>query len=265
MSVSRIGVNPDDFRLGTKEGLRRAAGMSFRAVELGAIGEIDPVELSKTGRRHLSRFVEGLGLQLTALTADFGALRLSDPATVDQRVEQTERVLELAADMSVPVVSAGVGALSSPEQGEPSPLAMEALARLGEFADTRGVRYALRPQRETGVTLAAVLDHLGCPAIGVCLDPAAIVMSGANPLAAVERWAERIALVYARDGSAGMAEQSGQETRLGEGEVDLLGLLATLDAAEYPGAYILRRKQSQTPVEDIQAAQDLMQRYLPPT
>ena len=109
-----------------------------------------------------------------------------------------------------------------------------------------------------------VLDELRCPSIGICLDPAAAIMSGANPLAAIERWAEQIALFHARDGTAGWGQRAGSETRLGEGDIDLVGVLATLDAAEYAGPYILRRRDSHTPMSDLQEARGVLLRHLPP-
>ncbi len=261
MTVPRIGVDVDDFRLAIKDGLRRAAEMSFREVEFAAVGEVAPAGISATGRRHLAHFVHGLGLDLAALTADLPALRLSDPGTVGEKVQRTEQVLDLAADLKVPVVTAAAGALTHPETGEPSPLALEALQRIGSRADARGVIYALRPTRETGERLVRVLDELRCPSIGVCLDPAAVVMSGADPLAAIERWADQIILFHARDGTAGLADRPGRETRLGEGEVDLMGVLAMLGVAEYSGPWILRRSDSPDPAADLQDACEVLNRY----
>ena len=170
----------------------------------------------------------------------------------------------MAVDLKVPVVTAAVGTLTDPQTGEPFPLAVEALGQIGAYADMRGLIYALRPTRETGERLVRILDKLGCPSIRVCLDPAAAVMSGANPLALVERWADRIALFHARDGHAGRPDQPGAETRLGEGEVDLVAVIATLGAADYAGPHILRRRSSPTPVADLQEAREVLTRYLPP-
>jgi sugar phosphate isomerase/epimerase len=237
--------------------------MDFRAIELAAAGELAPSNLSATGRRHLSRFVNGLGLDLVSLTADLPGLRLSDPRTVDERVARTEQALELAAELKVPVVTAAVGALTHPETGEPSPAAIEALGQIGEYGDRRGTIYALRPTRETGQRLVRVLDALSCPSIGVCLDPAAAVMCGANPIAEIEAWAAQVALFHARDGTAGLGERHGSETRLGEGEVDLVGVLEVLEAVDYHRPYILRQHDSATPAADLQHAREWLRRSLP--
>ena len=269
MTRLEVGVDIDDFRLGTKEGLRRAADLHFRVVEMATVeGELAPNQLSSSGRRHLARFVEGQGLRLGALVADMPGLHLADSRTVDERVERTLKIIDLAKDMNVPVVTSATGALTHSEEGTPLPYALEALGRIGEFADTRGIRYAIRPSLDAGDRVADFLDALGCPSIGLGLDPAAMVMTGANPLASIERLMTRITLLHARDATAGRLSRAddyarlGHETRLGEGEVDLLGLFAALRDSEYRGACILRRTDSKTPTEDLQAARSTIQRLL---
>lgn len=259
----RIAVNIDDLRLPTKDALRKAAELKFGAVELATVaGDLAPSNLSSSGRRHLARFAGGFGLEMAALVADVAGLSLTDPRTAGERVERTCGVIELAADLKVPVVTASAGALTHPETGEPSSLATEALRRIGEYADSRGVVYAMRPSRDAGERLAAVLDVLRCPSIRVGLDPAAMVMSGVDPLASIERFIGQISLLHARDALAGLADRPGRETRLGEGEVDLVALLSVLHAAEYTGTYVVRRMDSNTPVLDIQAGRDMLVRRL---
>jgi len=264
MHPQSIGVDVDDFRLPVREGLRRASDLRFRNAEIGAVtGELAPPNLSSSGRRHVTRLVEGLGLQLAALTADLPGLRLTDPRSADQRVAETLQILELARDLKTPTVTASVGTLTHPDTGELSPLAVEALRRIGEYADSRGVIFAIRPSGDGAERTGQLLDALGCPSIRICLDPAALVMAGVNPLPLIERLPDRIALVHARDGTAGLSERAGRETRLGEGEVDLVSILAGLSAADYHHPYILRRTDSQTPSQDLEEGRTVLARYLP--
>ena len=265
MNALSLGVDLDDLHVPVKEGLRTAAQLAFQAVELGAVaGDVSPESLSGSGRRHLARMVRGLGLDLAALTADTPHLRLSDPATAGERVERTCRIVELAADMGVPVVAGSVGALTDPGTGAPHPLVMESLQRIGEVADARGVSFALRLAQEPGDRAAGVLDTLGCPALSVCLDPAAMVMRGVNPIAAIEPLAEHIRLVHARDGTVGGPQRSGVEAQLGDGDVDLVGFLVGISTADYPGPLVLRRRDSQNPVADLTECRQRLGRCLPP-
>jgi len=67
---------------------------------------------------------------------------------------------------------------------------------------------------------------------------------------------------HARDATVGLPDHSGAETRLGEGEVDLTALLMVFHAAEYRGAYILRRTASTYPIEDLLAAQAALKQHV---
>jgi len=265
----KIGMAVDDLRMDVRSALTTAAAMAFRAVELGVgTGTFVPEALGSSGRRELSHFVDGLGLELVSLSADLPRLSLSDPRTSEQRVDRTTQLLDLARDLGVPVVTTGVGALTDAKTGEPSDLVIEALDRLGEYADSRGVRLALRPSYDAGERWVSLLKRLNCPSLRVCLDPAAIVMTGANPLSALEQYIEQVAVVHARDATAGFSDphggepRLGQETALGGGEVDFVGLLDVLREAEYRGPYILRRRETRNAQQDLTAARDVFRNLL---
>ncbi len=258
-----IGIDVDDLHLPIKDAFRKAAELEFHVVELPAVmGEAAPRNLSSSGRRHLARYVEGLGLGVAALTADMPALRLTDSSTVDERVARTCEIIDLAKDLKVGIVTASVGSLTHPESGGPSPPAVGALRRIGEYADARGVVYAVRPSHDAGDRIVRMLDDLSCPSIQIGLDPAAMLMSGVNPFDVVKRCADRVAILHARDATAGLTDRPGRETPFGEGEVDFVGILALLEVAEYRGAFIVRRTDSPRPTPDLQAARDALARVL---
>ena len=263
MTKASIGIDIGDLRTPPKDALRTAAAMSFEAVEVPTVtGDLSPESLTPSGRRHFSRFVSGLGLDLVALQADMPRLRLTDSARVEERISRTASIIELARDVGVDVVTASVGALSHPQTGELSSLAVEGLSRIGEVADACGVHFAIRPGGDGGDLIGELLAEVGCPSLKIGWDPAAMVMRGVSPLNAIERYAEHITLFHARDALAGGAEHSGQETGLGEGEVDLLGVLEFLRSLEYGGPYILRRADGPQPVDELLAGRDVLSREL---
>jgi len=255
MSETKVGLDISDLQLGVKDGLRAASEMGFRVVEISAADpELDPAQLSTSGRRHLLRYVDGLGLRMEVIAAECPGLTLTDPRSVDGRVARTQRILEMAREVHVGVVTASAGALTHPETGEPSPAAVEALMQLGACADACGVVYALRPTCDDAQRVDRVLQAVGCPAVRLGIDPAAMVMHGANPMSIIQRLPEQIGLIHARDATAGMPGRPGVETRWGEGEVDFVGLLAMLSAIEFRGPYILRRTNSANPAGDLRDA-----------
>ncbi|MBI4717557.1 MAG: sugar phosphate isomerase/epimerase [Planctomycetes bacterium] len=255
----RLGVNADDFRLPLRDALRQAGALRFPVVEFGAgTGDAAPPNLSSSGRKHLRRYADGLGLRIASVGADLPGLRFTDPRTVQERIDRTCGIISLAADLGVAVVTAAAGGLCRGPNAEFDPLALEALQQVADFADSRGRLFALRPSLDGADRLARLLNHVGCPSLRIGLDPAALVMSGVNPAAVIEHLAGSICLVHARDGTAGRAEHAGHETALGEGDVDLVGVLCMLAAAEYGGAYLLRRTDSSTPVADLQRARETL-------
>lgn len=260
-----IGVDIDDLNLPPKDALRQASDLGFLSVELSTSSqELEPTNLSTSGRRHLLKYTDGLGLRMRAITADLPRLRLTDPGTVDERVERTRRIFDLARDVNVGVVTASSGALTHPETGEPSPLAIQALTQIGEYADACGIVYALRPSRDGVDRVDGVLKKIACPSIRIGLDPAGMVMAGANPLSLIQQFPEDIALLHVRDGVAGLPDRPGSETRFGEGEVDFVSLMALLSAVEFNGPCILRRTDSTNPAADLTLARDALRRLLPP-
>jgi sugar phosphate isomerase/epimerase len=200
MEEPTIGVDIDDLRMPAKEAIRTAGELGFNAVELPAVtGDFSPQELSSSGRRHLLRYLRDHGLSLAALGADMPGSRFTDPGSVDLRIARTRAILELAAGLRSKVVTASVGALTHPDTGEPSPVALEALGQIGDHADLLGATFALRPSYDSADRLVRILDELRCPALKIGLDPAAAVMVGINPLSLVEHFADQIAIVHARD------------------------------------------------------------------
>lgn len=260
-----IGIHLDDMQLPPKLALRKAAELSIRSIEMSAVaGEISPSNLTRSGQRHLSRLVRGLGLRLDALSADVPGIRLTDPVTVSERIDQTRDILRMAADMRVPIVTAAVGAMTHPDDGTPSPLAIEALRQIGQHADTFGTVYAIRPSHDDADAVERVLAEVGCPNLRVCVDPAAMMMAGVNPIKVIEQLAEQVVLAHARDATAGRAGRGGRETKLGEGDVDLVGVWATLIEAGYGGSHIIRRMDTTTPLPDIAHARQMLKDNLPP-
>ncbi len=253
----RIGLDIDDLRLPAKDALRRAAELQFSTIEVPTSHEeLTPRTLSASGRRHFRRFAENLGLRLAAVTADYSGLRLTDPRTVDERVARTCEAMDLAKDVGVSIVTASVGALTHAETGEPSGAAMDALRRIGEYADSRGVVYALRPSSDGLDRLQRVFQELRCPSLRLGVDPAALVMCGVSATSIVDALTAELAIMHVRDATAGREEQPGHETPLGEGDTDWAALFAALKSADYTGPMIVRRCDSQRPSADLSLARE---------
>lgn len=107
--------------------------------------EVNPEVLSVSGRRHLQRHVAGLGLELSALGGDLGGIRFGDSSGLEQRLERTRRIVEMAADLHVPVMTTHLGRFD-PEARRRGDLAA-VVRELADMADRTGTFVAF----ETGM------------------------------------------------------------------------------------------------------------------
>jgi L-ribulose-5-phosphate 3-epimerase len=263
MGLIRLGVAVDDLGLGTKEGLQEAARLGYGAVELGGVGgDIEPANLSQSGVRHLRKFVEGLGLEVSVLGGPAGRGGLGDPATVDERIDKTRQILELARRLRVPVVTVHLGRVPDDPRDRRRGLIVEALDCIGEHADKVGVLLAAASDEDAPAALRRLLDELNCPALRVCYDPGGLLMHGHDPTAGVGDLAGLIAASHLRDATRGSATAAGREVRMGSGQVNFIEYLAALEQGAYQGPQIVRRTEATDPVAEIAAARQYLEGLL---
>lgn len=165
----------------------------------------------------------------------------------------------VAAGAEVAVLAAGTGGHgydSRPELDEASwKTLLHNLDRIDRHAARRGVVATIHPHIGTVVESAADVQRVltGC-AVGLCVDTGHLLIGGADPVALTRDTVERVAHVHLKDVDAGLAEQvragsmtftaavgTGIFRPLGQGDVDIASMLATLDAYGYPGWYVLEQ------------------------
>ena len=129
------------------------------------------------------------------------------------------------------------------------------LDRIAARASSRGIVPALHPHVgtmvETGSETERVLAGSG---IGLCVDTGHLLVGGADPVALTAAHAERVVHVHLKDVDAagaarvragetsfGAAVRAGMFRPLGEGDVDIAGMVRTLEAAGYDGWYVLEQ------------------------
>ncbi len=250
MSAVELGVVLDGFGQPVKEALASASVLGLRRIELPAwTGEVAPDQLARSGRRHLAHYVSGLGLRLSARGADLGGGRFGDSSAIEQRLDRTRKVIEMAAERGVPIVTTHLGRLDDAALGKG--YVLEAARRLAEIADRTGTIVSFETSSADPGVMARLLKEVGAASAGACYDPGSLLIDGYDPIEGVGPLAERIVIARIRDATAGSAGHAGRETAIGEGQVDLAGYLAALDQAGYRGAGFLRRTQSDRPTREL--------------
>jgi sugar phosphate isomerase/epimerase len=259
-----IGLVLEGLGSDVKKAMQSASRLAYRHIELPAgTGEVDPSNLSQTGRRHLSHFVRGLGLELSALGGDPGGARFADLSGLDRALDQTRRVMELALDLHVPVMTTHLGRMDALAGGEAAGFEKTKLLvkELADLADRTGTRLAIETAANPAL-LARVLREVNCPALGACYDPASLLINGYDPIGGVESLANDLVLARARDAIAGSGARPGYETALGEGQIDLESYLAALEAAGHRRPPFVRRTASQNALQDLEQAKAHLDRLL---
>lgn len=245
-----LGVVLDSFGQPVREAMESASRLGLRQVEMPAVaGAVEPSELSRSGRRDLLHFVRGLGLQLAALGGDLGGNRFADSNRMEQRLEKTRAIVEMAAELGVPIVTTQLGRVD--DESLQRGYLVEAVEQLADIADRTGRLIAIETTGTTPDKLADLLRRINAPALGVCYDPASLLLEGGEPIAGIESVANSILIARARDAVAGTQQRPGREVPLGMGQVDLAEYLAYLDQAGYRGVPFIRRTESEHPLEDV--------------
>jgi sugar phosphate isomerase/epimerase len=239
MERSQLGVAIIDLGMGIRDALRRAASAGFGAVELNsATGDTAARELSQSGRRHLALKVRSAGMTPAALDAEVRGTALTDPRHVAARIDIISASLQMAREIGARVVTSSLGPTASLAELD---LAAEALREIGDHADRTGTLFAVQTTDVQPESLSTLLEDLDCPALGVCFDPAGILIEGLDPLDCAGRFADNIMLSHIRDAVPGGPNARGREAELGTGRIEFQALLALLAVAGYRGPHVLRR------------------------
>lgn len=224
--------------------------LGLAATEFGPPGFLPP------DPEMMSKKLAGFGL---AAVGGFLVVVLHDPhhdplAEVDSFLDGC-----MAAGAEVAVLAAGTGGHgydSRPELDELNwKTLLHNLDRIDALAARRGVVATIHPHVGTMVETATDVQRVltGC-AIGLCVDTGHLMVGGTDPVALTRDNVERVAHVHLKDVDAGLAQQvldgsmtftaavrTGMFRPLGQGDVDIASMVATLDAYGYPGWYVLEQ------------------------
>lgn len=262
----KIGVIPDSFRLPVREGIKKAAEIKVDGIQpYVAGGELDPKNLTQTGREDLKGFVEGLGLVFSALVGDFGGHGFADSSDIDWRVGRTKEAIDLAVDLGVNVVTTHIGVVPEDENDIAWKTMVQSLPEVGSYAYEKGVFLATETGPELAELLKKLLDTVDNPGIKANYDPANLVMvAGDDPVKGVYTLRDYIVHTHAKDGiKLDQPDEKGRkwlEMPLGEGGVDFPEYLKAMKEIGYTGFFTIEREVGDNPVADIINARDFLKK-----
>lgn len=286
---NKIGVIVDSFRVGIREGLKKAKEVGADGVQIWAVrGEMDPGNLTAAARKELKDYIDSLGLEISALCGDLGGHGFQDKEANPEKMEKSKRILELAKDLGTGIVTTHIGIVPEDENSPVYEEMLRACEELGRFAESMDAYFAIETGPETASHLKSFLDKLSTKGVAVNFDPANMVMvTGDDPVQGVYTLKEYIVHTHVKDGirfrevdpravygavgykpmdhdKIKQMVSNGEffkEVPLGEGKVDFDAYFAALKNIGYTGYLTIEREVGGQPEEDIRKAVEFIKRY----
>lgn len=240
------------YQLDVDRVLREMAELGITATEAGPDGFL-PAELD--------RCRQILGQKDLTLAAGFIPVVLHRADTwAEERAQASERIRFLAeAGADVAVIAASTGeegyeGTRSLDEGDWDRLSHN-LGELEQVAAGAGVILTVHPHYGTVIESPDQIDRfLQTSPAAVCLDTGHVMVGGGDPVDLTRKIAPRILHVHLKDVDASMAGRvsrgelsyhaavaQGLYRPLGEGDVDIVAILAALDEAGFEGWLVLEQ------------------------
>jgi sugar phosphate isomerase/epimerase len=236
-----------------RKALHTAAELGATAVEIDARHELQPASLSDTGLRELRNLLNDLNLRVAAIA--FPTQRGYDVLDeLDRRVTATKAAMKMAYDLGARVTINQVGRLPEKSEGPAWDTLVQVLTDLGTYGHHVGSWLAAQSGAESGPDLQRLIAALPDGALGVDLDPGALIVNGFSPLETIGAVGRSILHVHARDGVRDLARKRGLEVPLGRGSADFPAILGALEEVGYRGYFTVARDQSDDPPYELGAA-----------
>jgi inosose dehydratase len=240
-------------QLQTERVLRELAGLGLGAVELGPPGFLphDPEEVARTLDRHGLRLAGGFVPVILHRPERRAAALSAIAAAAATLAAAGGDVLVLAAELGN-----GGGYDRSAELPEREWAALlDSLECAREVALGQGVRLAFHPHYGTAVERREQVERIVAESdVPLCVDTGHLLVGGADPLEVARAAGARVAHVHVKDVDAALAARvragelgyraavaGGLYRPLGEGDVDIAGIVRALRSAGYEGWYVLEQ------------------------
>ncbi len=246
----------------------RLRGTGLGRVQLA----LDPLRESPALWRDTARALHSANLALVSgmfgcVGEDYSTLSsirvtggIAPDATWAQNLQNIRATVKLAVELGLKLVTFHAGFLPD---AEADPAYAKMLDRLtvvaGIFAKER-IALALETGQEHAPALAALLEKLDHPNLGVNFDPANMILYGkGDPIVAVRVLGPWIRQVHIKDAKRTPVPGTwGEEVVVGTGDVDWPNFFATLKQIHYTGNLVIEREAGAQRVADICAAREVV-------
>jgi sugar phosphate isomerase/epimerase len=256
----KIGILVDSLKLGLADGVRKAAELGADGFQMFVTrGEVFPDNFPAPKRREFKKMSDGLGLEISALCADFDWIRgFTDADFNAVNIPRIKKCVDLAVDLDTRIVTMHIGRLPDDQAHPAYREALRAATVLAEYAAPRRVTLCSETGPEAPAKLQEFLRQTPEKGIGVNYDPANLVMCGPfDHIGGVGILKDYIGHTHAKDGIC-LGNGKWKELPLGQGGVVFPYYLAALKAAGYAGYLTIEREEGQDRVGDVSRAVEFL-------
>jgi inosose dehydratase len=200
----------------------------------------------------LEWYAQGLSVDRTGLKLSgvyTSAQFIYDDAWPDER-EKLTRVIQASAKMGASNLAIGGGAVrtNGVAAGDVDRLARH-LDEVAEIARDHNVRPHFHPHpHPNGYTSEHLEELFEKTSVGICPDLAVLAKGDLDPVAFIKTYATRISYIHLKD------IRNGEDIEVGQGEIDLKGVVRVLAGASFKGWLVAELDASEsTPAESARA------------
>ncbi len=259
MNRLKIGVRLESLNLPLRQALTEVGRLGVTGVQMDAVDDLSPNNLSQSGRRELRHLLRAHNLELTAVGCP---LRHGLDVAENQqpRIEHVEKVLAMSFDLGPRIVIIHAGQVPEDADSPRHQLLKDALLTLGRYGDRTGTTLALETGLESGTALAGFLNRFDTGSLGVNLDAANLLVHGFEVVESMRALQGRILHAHAKDARRSNPSRAAQEVPLGHGDIDWMEYLGVLEEIEYRGWLTIERESGENRVADVTAGVAFLRR-----
>jgi inosose dehydratase len=204
------------------------------------------------------RLLDDCGLRLVAA---YSGGSLIFPDILDEELARITRAADAIAEAGGPHLVVGGGAKrASGTRPDDYKRLGAALERVARIAEARGLRAHYHPHLTTIVETPEQVDRvLEATTIGLCPDTGHVILGGGDPAQLIARHADRIPYVHLKD----VDPSTGTFVPLGQGALDVEGVLAALRDARYDGWITVELDAWDDPLAGAKASRGMLEQQAP--
>lgn len=257
-----LALRLESWRLPFREAVDATARAGAAGVCFDLLGDLDPDQLSRTGRRELTVLLASRRLALAAVGCPTKR-GFDDIDKLDVRVSRLKKSLSLASELGAPLLLHPMGKILD-DQHPHQRAFLEAVEAVAREAERVGVRFAIQVGWNPPDQLAQFLTRHERHGLAVAYDPVIMMVAGFPTYDSMTTLRPWIGVCTLKDAVRSATQIRGyEETRLGEGEIDWPRFLAALAEIEFNGFLIIESESSRRPDLDLPHALAFLQKWLP--